>query len=340
MNFENTPDVSVVIPYFNQPEQLAQVLDDLLRQEAVSLEVFVVDDASERRCDAVIAGFGQKGLPVTLLRQPQRAYTLAARLRGMREIRGRWLAFMDSDDGLCSSTAYAEAVALADTAQADILHYGTLAPNNGGRLQDWHNAKPFAKDVLEGENIFTVWLASGCPAHSVWNKLYARSLYRRLLALRHDIPIYRIEDFYLTAHFLALAQRYAPCNIPVYKYAPPKGMHLEKAAARALDAMRMYLALPQQLETLGLAPAQSRAFRIFLRKMVTLNAGRMCRLLRQKHSLPDGSPDSEAVKRMRSYGSAQEFFLALCIVNASNARKLKEVCSGNTLSQCGMRSKT
>ena len=336
MSFEHAPDLSIVIPYFNQPEQLALALDDLLKQQGISFEVFVVDDASERRCNTVIADFQKKGLPVTLLRQPQRAYTLAARLRGMKEIRGRWLTFMDSDDGLCSPTAYTEAVALADTAQTDILHYSTLAPDSSGRLHDWRNAMPFAKDRLRDENIFTIWLSSGCPAHSVWNKLYSRSLYQRLLLLPHDIPIYRIEDFYLTAHFLALARCYMPCSIPVYKYTPPKGTHLEKTAARSLDAMRMYFTLPERLEKLGLSPERIHEFRTFLRKMVTLNAGHMCRLLTQKYKLSDGSYAHEAVKRIRCYGTAQDYILALFIANASNARKLKDICSGNVLSQCGM----
>ena len=320
--------LTVVRPYYNQPEQLAHVLEDLLRQEGVRLEVFVVDDASERPCHECVAGFRERGLPVTLIRQPQRRYTLAARLRGMREARGRWLAFMDADDGLCSPAAYEQAVQAADAAQTDILHFVTLADDGGGRLCAWQNATPFHPAPLHGEAIFRAWLAADCRAHSVWNKLYSRSLYQRVLSLEHALPIFRIEDFYLTAHFLVLAERYTPCDIPVYRYNPPSGTHLEKAAARAVDAMRMYLNLPKRFEGLGLPHDESEKLKIYLRKLTTFNGGRMCRLL---PSLQGGHPDyddidPDAIQRIRRYGSARDFFLVLAIANASNARKLQDIC--------------
>lgn len=322
------PDLTVVIPYFNQPEQLAHVLDDLLGQEDLRLEAFVVDDASERPCDEVVARFRARGLPVALLRQPQRSYTLAARLRGMREARGRWLAFMDSDDGLCSSTAYARAVRAADAAHTDILHFGTRADNGEGHLCTWRNAMPFHSAPLRGEAIFRTWLAGDCRAHSVWNKLYSRPLYQRLIGLEHTLPIFRIEDFYLTAHFLFLAQSYTPCDLPVYRYNPPSGTHLEKCAARAVDAMRMYLNLPDRFEALGLPHDDSVKLKLYLRKLTTLNGGRMCRFLPSQTggSAEGGESDSNAPRAIRRYGSARDFFFVLAITNASNARKIQGIC--------------
>lgn len=322
-----SPDLSVVVPHFNQPEQLAHVLEDLLRQKGVRLEVFVVDDASEISCRECVAGFRERGLPVTLLRQPERRYTLAARLRGMREAHGRWLAFMDSDDGLCSPTAYSQAVKAADAAQTDILHFITLA-DEGGQRRLWGSAVPFHNSPLRGEEIFRTWLAADCRAHSVWNKLYSRALYQRLLSLKHNLPIFRIEDFYLTAHFLLLAQRYTPCDISVYLYTPPAGTHLEKAAARAVDAMRMYLALPDRFTALGLPHTESRNLRKYLRKLTVLNGGRMCRLLpctKGKDGGGAGAFEPGALRRIRRYGSARDFFLVLAITNASNARKLQDI---------------
>lgn len=327
MNFDEQPTLSVVIPYFNQPEQLARVLEDLLMQEGVRLEVFVVDDASERPCHECVAGFREKGLLVTLIRQPQRGYTLAARLRGMRQARGRWLAFMDADDGLYSCTAYARAVQAADAAQTDILHFVTLTDDGDGRLCVWQNATPFHTAPLHGESIFRAWLAADCHAHSVWNKLYSRALYQRILSLEHTLPIFRIEDFYLTAHFLLLAEHYTPCDIPVYRYNPPSGTHLEKAAARAVDAMRMYLSLPKRFESLGLSHDESEKLKVYLRKLTTFNGGRMCRLLPSlKGENPDYDDiDPDAIQRIRRYGSARDFFLVLAIANASNARKLRDI---------------
>lgn len=72
------PDISIVVPYFNQPEQLAHALNDLCGQKRVRLEVLVVDDASKFSCDEVVSRARSNGLPVTVLHQPERRYTLAA----------------------------------------------------------------------------------------------------------------------------------------------------------------------------------------------------------------------------------------------------------------------
>lgn len=330
----NMADLGIVIPYFNQPEQLRHVLADIADQRGLTIQVVVVDDASDLDCGAVIEESRKNGLDASLVLQPERAYTLAARLRGMREINARWLTFMDSDDGLCAPLGYAKAVNEADDASTDILHFRTLAPNRDGVPVAWQNALPFTDKPLEGEEIFSTWLAKNCPAHSVWNKLYSRELYRRLLEQQHEIPIFRIEDFYLTSCFLTLARKYVSSHTDVYLYHPPLASpHLEKCAARAIDAMHMYFQLPAALEKMGLDPRTKPQLTTYLRKLVTANAGRMCRILEKTFEKADFAPDAKTMRDLLKYGTKKDYILTLAILNASNARKLKKICSGNVLSQ-------
>lgn len=327
MNTENGSILlSVVIPYYNQPEELHDALQSLHGQTLKELEVIVVDDASGRGCDGVISEFSAKGLPVRLLRQEKRSFTLQARLRGMAQARGRWLAFMDSDDALCSPEAYAQVVREAEDKAVDLLHFVTLANDNGGRPCEWRNASPFFRDVVRGKEIFSAWLELNAPAHSVWNKLYSARLYKKIVELNHDVHIYRIEDLYLTAHFLFFAVSYAPSDTAVYMYSPSKGLHLEKVAARSLDTMRMYMTLPGRFKQWGLGEATALRFKTLLRKFVTLNTGHMCRFLTQGDVGKFFQNErSEAVERILRYGTPQDFFAALLIANASNARKLQNI---------------
>ena len=336
------PDLSVVMSYFNQPEELARALEDILRQQDVTLEVLVVDDASERKADNIVACYQKRGLPVSLLRQPKRAYTLAARLRGMRVARGRWLAFMDSDDGLCGPDVYAKIISAAEkTPDVDILHYLTMTEGEpatlrdktlsvsmcGRYLWDWPYAAPFHDAPLHGSEIFHTWLLRGCRAHSVWNKLYSRRLYTRLLELRHDIPITRIEDFYLTAHFLFFAKKYVPCYTSVYKYSPPTTNHLLKLAGRMTDAIRMLQTLPGRFSAMGLDKSDCCHLYTYLRKLVTINTGHMCR---QYLKITNGSIDlkmqqPDEIDILNQYNISGEVFLALAVATASNSRKLKNI---------------
>lgn len=331
MNFDHIPspdypDLSVVVPYFNQPEQLDNALGALGSQKEVHIEVIVVDDASDMPCDAVIGKFRQQGLNVTLIRQERRSYTLAARLRGMEVARGRWLAFVDADDELASHTAYADVIRRADAMPADILHYRVQAVDRDGFVSHWPYAAPFYSGRLEGRDIFAVWLQNQCPAHSVWNKLYCRELYQKVAGLDHNLLIYRIEDFYLTAHFLFFARSYVSCDEIVYKYFLPGATHLAKAAGRAFDAMRMYMNFPARFQSFGLDRELCEKLRSYIGALVTLNGGRMSRLIPEdvwKWQPFELDFSSEGMRTILQYGSRKDLFLLLALTNASNVRKLR-----------------
>ena len=59
MNSDSTirpdqPDISIVVTHFNQPEQLANALDDILKQKDVKLEVIVVHGCFDRRKGTIL----------------------------------------------------------------------------------------------------------------------------------------------------------------------------------------------------------------------------------------------------------------------------------------------
>lgn len=331
MNSDSTirpdqPDISIVVTHFNQPEQLANALDDILKQKDVKLEVIVVDDASDKTCGRIVESYRDKGLHACLLRQEKRNYTLAGRLLGMEKAQGRWLAFMDADDGLVSDTALSEAVNAADAANADILHFRVQAVDTDGFISHWPYAAPFYGGRLEGSEIFAFWLQNSCPAHSVWNKLYSRDLYRKVASLRHDIHIYRIEDFYLTAHFLFFARTYVSSNLLVYKYFLPAGNHLAKAAGRAFDALAMYKEFPKRFGEFGSSAEICAQLSAYLGILVTINGGQMCRMLPEdiwKWKPFELDFSSKGMKTILEYGSRRDLFFILALANASNVRKLR-----------------
>ncbi len=90
------PEVSVIIPAFNAARTLGRALDSISRQSHRSLEVIVVDDCSDDATTAVAAG--RTDLPIRLLRLPRNRGASAARNAGIACCRGRYVAFLDSDD--------------------------------------------------------------------------------------------------------------------------------------------------------------------------------------------------------------------------------------------------
>ena len=90
-----SPTVSVVIPTRNRWQLLSRTLESALNQEAVAVEVVVVDDGSDHR-DALVPGI--EDARVRLVRHRQRQGPAAARNTGIREARAPWVAFLDDDD--------------------------------------------------------------------------------------------------------------------------------------------------------------------------------------------------------------------------------------------------
>jgi glycosyltransferase involved in cell wall biosynthesis len=87
--------VSAIIPTFNRRSYIRRAIDSVLAQTVPVDELIVVDDGStDGTAEYVEAQYGYK---VRVLRQENGGVS-AARRRGIREARGEWIAFLDSDD--------------------------------------------------------------------------------------------------------------------------------------------------------------------------------------------------------------------------------------------------
>lgn len=96
-----TPMVSVCIATRNRPAHLRTALASLLKQTYASVEVVVVDDASDRPLalgllDTLTSEFGPRGWQI--LRSEERRGPGAARNRAAVHARGEYLLFMDDDN--------------------------------------------------------------------------------------------------------------------------------------------------------------------------------------------------------------------------------------------------
>lgn len=91
-------DFSVVVPSYNRPQAVRQLLRALLRQNIGRnrFEVILVDDCSSKPLDLLVAEYADR-LQVTLLRLPRRHGPGPARQAGVEVARGLYLAFTDDD---------------------------------------------------------------------------------------------------------------------------------------------------------------------------------------------------------------------------------------------------
>ncbi|MEZ8120608.1 glycosyltransferase family 2 protein [Vibrio splendidus] len=89
---------SVIIPVYNRSETIARSIDSILNQSIVNFEIIVVDDHSSDIEDLERILERYNDIRIKLIKHSSNRFGGAARNTGIKCARGKWIAFLDSDD--------------------------------------------------------------------------------------------------------------------------------------------------------------------------------------------------------------------------------------------------
>ena len=89
--------VSVIIPVYNAEHYLPMALDSILKQTLTDIEVICVDDGSTDHSLQILEKYQEMDRRIIILKQ-KNSYAGVARNYGMSVAKGKYLAFLDSDD--------------------------------------------------------------------------------------------------------------------------------------------------------------------------------------------------------------------------------------------------
>lgn len=168
--------ISVIVPAYNIGPYLSRSLDSLLAQTYQNLEIIVVDDGSSDNTAAVMREYAEKSDRIRTIFKENGGVT-SARLRGVRESTGDWIAFMDGDDYV-EPQMYARLLENAQSCGADISHCGHQVHYSDGRIEYVHQSgKIHTQDHRLG-----LWelLDNRDVSMSLCTKLYRRRLFEGL----------------------------------------------------------------------------------------------------------------------------------------------------------------
>ncbi len=98
MDYNQTTDplVTVIIPTYNRASVLYYALHSVINQTVKDIEIYVVDDASTDSTAQLVKSFGDPRIHYIQFDTNKKA--AAARNAGMEQARGKYIAFLDSDD--------------------------------------------------------------------------------------------------------------------------------------------------------------------------------------------------------------------------------------------------
>ncbi|HZV11070.1 MAG TPA: glycosyltransferase family 2 protein, partial [Novosphingobium sp.] len=89
------PTVSVIMPVYNVEPYVAEAITSVLAQTYADFELIIVDDGGQDRSVEICQGFEDPR--IRIVHQANRGLA-GARNTGILAARGRYLAFLDSDD--------------------------------------------------------------------------------------------------------------------------------------------------------------------------------------------------------------------------------------------------
>jgi CDP-glycerol glycerophosphotransferase len=127
--------LSVVVPFYNVGQYLEECLDSLVRQTLTDFEVIMVDDGSADDSALIAKAFADRDSRFRLVQQENQGLG-PARNSGVREARGEYLVFADSDD-VIPDNAYELMVGSLERSGSDFASGNVLRLEGGVCNQSW-----------------------------------------------------------------------------------------------------------------------------------------------------------------------------------------------------------
>ena len=179
------PTVTVVIPTYNRMGLLSRALTSVARQTQPPNEVVLVDDGSTDDTEGLI----RRQFPDVRYLQQENRGVAAARNRGIREAKGEWLAFLDSDDEWLPHKLERQLDAVREEPEFSFCHTNEIWIRRGKRVN------PLKKHAKSGGYIFKKCLPLCVISPS--SVLILRSLFEQVGLFDESLPACEDYDLWL-----------------------------------------------------------------------------------------------------------------------------------------------
>ena len=228
--------LSVIVPVFRVEQYLPQCLQSLSEQGLADYEVILIDDASPDGSHRICEAWCAEHPECRLVTHASNLGLSEARNTGLREARGEWVTFVDSDDMLEAHTL--ARVMREATDDVDVVEY-PLMEGYGTRDARLCRFEPRTMPFRE-------WMLRGGHTHCyACNKVFRRSLWQDMAFP----PGRHYEDIFTIPHVLRHARLIRQTDSGCYYYYYREGSICRTMAEQTmLDYLEAYdrmLAMPE-----------------------------------------------------------------------------------------------
>lgn len=209
MSQDNSPLISVIIPCYNAAPWLHRSLDSVLAQTYTHWEALLIDDGSTDDTSEILEEYAKKDARFRVFHQPN-AGPSAARNKGIHEMQGEWMTWMDADDTILPTHLENLEAATHDGSQYVLQKVLTI--NEDGKQELYQGALPSKIYTREDAKELIEYILSA----GLRNLFSAAVLRRHHLTLHNELGYAEDMVFYL--EYLALVDKIATVSEATYEY--------------------------------------------------------------------------------------------------------------------------
>ena len=96
-HYNNFPKLSLIIPIFNNEKYLPYCLNSIINQTLKSIEIICINDGSTDESLNILKEFQKIDNRIIIINQKNKGSAIA-RNKGLKKSKGKYVAFIDSDD--------------------------------------------------------------------------------------------------------------------------------------------------------------------------------------------------------------------------------------------------
>lgn len=213
------PFVSLIIPVYNAEKYLRRCLDSALSQTYQDMEIIVINDGSIDASLAICREYENADRRFRVIDKENTGVS-DSRNRAIREARGTYLQFLDSDDWLTpdATESFVDAAKKydADLVIADFyrVEKAVFTEKQHIRERGLLTRTMFAEYMMQDPADFYYGV--------LWNKLYRRGIIEEQ-KLQMEAELQWSEDFLFNLNFIRHAERFTAIQTPIYYYMKRKG---------------------------------------------------------------------------------------------------------------------
>lgn len=212
-----TPKVSIIIPVYNVEAYLDQCIQSVVSQSLREIEIIIINDGSTDKSGDIIMQYTAMDNRIKAIYQENKGI-FAARNRGLDEVTGQYIAFIDSDDWI-SNDALETLYNMAETEQADVVAGNTMRYyENDNHIFPWREFGPYFenKKHFTGKDFYSQTVLRNCYTVLIYSYLYKSNLIKKH-QIHFEPTLHEDELWMPIVLFYAQKVTYVNCNFYFYR---------------------------------------------------------------------------------------------------------------------------